>query len=284
MFLCFIQESLVSNDLSTTGLGKVFGVTAKPFLFDLLVSESYLTYSNKAYSLTPKGEAYGYLFCRGSEQWVLWHADKIGFVIEGLKRQHLAESSMNAMLYHMTHIDNLFSILSKGLFSHSDVTSPFDISDKGVNSRRQSPEPIHKRPIHDYVPLYFNVRNPMLFRVQREYGDNIIILEFAREVCLLQDTLFTYNNAASSYAVFYYCVKKFSEAVQWDVINSRYWNEDYEVKLAVMSECLIWRHLDKKFIKSIHCQNKKVADKVCSLLDSVGNTSINVYYDSHLFF
>lgn len=274
----------MSNELSTTGLGKVFGITAKPFLFDLLISEGYLTYPNKVYNLTPKGEDYGYLFRRGSEQWVLWYADKIGPVIESLKSQHLADSSMNAMLFHMAHVDNLSSILSQGLFSHSDVTSPFDISDKEVNSRRQAPEPIHKRLIHDYVPLYFNIKNPMLFRVQKEYGDSILILEFDREVCLLKDTLFTYNNAASSRAVFYYCVKKFSEAVPWDVINSKYWNEDYEVKLAVMSECLIWKHLDKDFIKSIHCQNKKVADKVCSLLDAVGNTSINVYYDSHLFF
>lgn len=274
----------MSNELSTTSLGKMFGITAKPFLFDFLISEGYLSYANKVYSLTPKGKDYGYIFHRDTEKWVLWYADKISPIIEGLKRQHLAESDINPMLYHMTHINNLSSILNNGLYSHSAVSSPFDISDKEVNSRRESPEPIHKRPIHDYVPLYFNVKNPMLFRVQKKYDDDIVILQFDKEVCLLKETLFTYNNAASTYAKFYYCVKKFSAEAQWDVINSKYWNEDYEIKLAVMSECLVLNHLDKNFIKSIHCRTLNTGNKIMALLQSAGQENINVYCESPLFF
>lgn len=274
----------MSAELSTTGLGKVFGVTAKPFLFDYLISEGYLSYSNKRYELTAKGSDYGYLFRRGEDKWVLWYADKIGPVIQSLKQELLADSTMNSQLYHMTHIDNLSSILRDGLYSHNSVRSTFDISDRGVNRRREVPEPIHKRPIHDYVPLYFNVRNAMLYRVEQEYGDRIVILEFDKEICLLNNTLFTYNNAASTLAVFYYCIRKFSDDIDWNTVNSKYWGDDYHLKLSTMSECLVLGHLDQKFIKSIHCQTKNAANEVCSILDNMGYTGVNVYYESHLFF
>lgn len=274
----------MSAEFSTTGLGKVFGITAKPFLFDYLISEGYLTYPNGRYQLTAKGEGYGYLFNGDNGSWVLWYADRIGPVIQSLKQKLLAESTMNSALYHMTHIDNLSSILCEGLYSHNSVSSAVDISDSGVNSRREAPEPIHKRPIHDYVPLYFNVRNAMLYRVEREYGDRLVILEFDKEVCLLSDTLFTYNNAASTFAVFYYCIKKFSDNVEWNNINSRYWGDDLQLKSSTMSECLILGHLNQSFIKSIHCRTKSVANDVCALLDNIGRTNVNVYYESHLFY
>lgn len=68
---------------------------------------------------------------------MLWYADKIGPVIQSLKQKLLADSTMNSQLYHMTHIDNLSSILRDGLYSHNSVRSAFDISDGGVNRKRE---------------------------------------------------------------------------------------------------------------------------------------------------
>ena len=70
-------------------------------------------------------------------------------------------------LYHMTHIDNLQSIFQNGLLSHTNARNnnfmKGDIANNDVNNRRSGLEPIYNRPIHDYTPLYFNPRNPMLY-------------------------------------------------------------------------------------------------------------------------
>ena len=68
---------------------------------------------------------------------------------------------------HMTHIDNLSSILDNGLISHNNPYCKRDISNQGVNARRERIEPIYNKKIHDYVPFYMNIRNPMLYVVQK---------------------------------------------------------------------------------------------------------------------
>jgi hypothetical protein len=66
-------------------------------------------------------------------------------------------------IYHMTHKDNLESILENGLFSHNNdfVTNRIDNPD--VNNRRNFFEPIYNKNVQDYVPFYFNPRNAMLY-------------------------------------------------------------------------------------------------------------------------
>ncbi|HKJ33293.1 MAG TPA: DarT ssDNA thymidine ADP-ribosyltransferase family protein, partial [Balneolales bacterium] len=74
-------------------------------------------------------------------------------------------------LYHMTHLANLNGILEKGLLSHNKAHKKGllaqDISDSTVNNRRVK--------IHNYVPLYFNPKNPMLYR-RRNIQDELVIL------------------------------------------------------------------------------------------------------------
>ena len=72
--------------------------------------------------------------------------------------------------YHFTHVDNLADIVRHGgLLSHNllreERVAYTDISDASVQHWRQRPEPVFGRPIHDYVPLYLNPRNPMLYRL-----------------------------------------------------------------------------------------------------------------------
>src|SRR5690625_285750 len=71
-------------------------------------------------------------------------------------------------LYHITHKDNLNNILQNGLESHNVARErhmiKVDIADNVVNDRRKRKELIYNRSLHDYVPLYFNPKNPMLYK------------------------------------------------------------------------------------------------------------------------
>ena len=78
-----------------------------------------------------------------------------------------------------------------GLKSHNlaERFDPEDISDPDVNERRSKPEPIHGRPVHDYVPLYFRAKNPMLCRRQDRQKD-LAILCIDRSVMFVRGAIF----------------------------------------------------------------------------------------------
>ena len=80
-------------------------------------------------------------------------------------------------LWHMTHIRNVPSIMRNGLLAHQSpklqLMNLVDISDPDVQRWRTKVDPHFSRSLHEYVPLYINPRNPMLFRRR----------EMQREIC-----------------------------------------------------------------------------------------------------
>lgn len=164
-------------------------------------------------------------------------------------------------LYHMTHIDNLASILSKGLLSHNQARNNnylrTDIANNDVNVRRSHNEPIHNRPIHDYAPLYFNPKNPMLY-FRREIQNNIVILEFSPLVFLKEGVIFTDGNASvhttatyNSQTQFYSDLNDLNK-LDWKCINDKWWNDYEDGKRKKCAEVLIPDKIELSFLKSIH--------------------------------
>lgn len=75
-------------------------------------------------------------------------------------------------LYNIVHMDNVSSILSKGIRSHNSMVSCSHkgISLLGVQSRRAevSFEKLGTK-LHDYANLYFDARNPMMYYLLPSY-------------------------------------------------------------------------------------------------------------------
>ncbi len=90
-------------------------------------------------------------------------------------------------LYHITHKKNLPNILTFGLLSHNrahqNKLNKLNISLFQVNERRNRIEPYYHRNLHEYVPLYFNPRNPMMF-LRRTLGDDLIVLVIDSKILL----------------------------------------------------------------------------------------------------
>lgn len=124
-----------------------------------------------------------------------------------------------ASIDHMTHIDNLDSIFKNGLLAHNNPYKKIDISNKEVNERRNKLDPIYKRNIHDYVPLYFNPRNAMLYRNQRIFGDGVVILAFNNNIILQDNSFFTNGNVASNHTLYSNDINELEhEAWNWNMI------------------------------------------------------------------
>lgn len=90
-------------------------------------------------------------------------------------------------LYYLTYIDNLPSILEQGILSHNQVDARGvayrPIFDRGIVQRRAQLKTPDNRPLWDYANLYFQPRNPMLFRVKEEVGvENVVVVKVKASV------------------------------------------------------------------------------------------------------
>lgn len=187
-------------------------------------------------------------------------------------------------LYHMTHINNLESILKNGLQSNNTVKKESilfnDISDHQVNDRRNKIEPIHNRSVHDYVPLYFNPKNPMLY-VRKHIQSDIIILGIDRRLLLNKNNIFTDGNASSSRTKFYNNIKDINN-LNWKCIKDVYWTDYEDGKRQKCAELLVYPHIIPNDIQIIFASNILTVRKVIDIIGKEGK--VKCYLKSDLFF
>ncbi|WP_345231387.1 DarT ssDNA thymidine ADP-ribosyltransferase family protein [Olivibacter ginsenosidimutans] len=262
-------------------------------------NEKAIYYFTKAIELKP--EVYEYYLNRGNLYWQLdasslalidWRkAEELGSAVatELLNKNkpiHQAKAKKTTefetllndfgieYLYHMTHKSNLENILQYGLLSHNMAHSrgltKADISDERVNRRRDR--------VHNFVPFYFNPKNPMLYK-RKSMQSEIIILCVDRNL-LQTDLKFTDGNAASSSTKFYSNIKDL-EKLDWSIINSDYWSDFIDGKRIRCSEILIPNEVKTDSIKKIFCFNSKTEDYV---KNKVGSFEIAVTVNQDFYF
>jgi len=187
-------------------------------------------------------------------------------------------------LYHMTHISNLYNIIKYGLLSHNNAHQRKlvneDISDFGVNKLRNRQEPIYGNNLHDYVPFYFNPKNPMLYKRLLTMGDEISILRINLEAMAQNKFLFTDGNAASKKSTIFSRLENL-EKLDWACINAGYWDDYPDGKRKKCSEILIYDLVEVNYIDSICFNNHLTKGKISELFKE---TEIDLKIDSGLFF
>lgn len=280
-------QAYTGEFFSTTMLGKILGIKAKPALFDFFMSKGYLTYQNKKYQLTTEGMRFGkYLDTDNGEKFVAWNLGLVAPQLFPLQHKATAEITKFNALFHITHINNLESIFQHGLYCHSAMQNYVDISDAQVNSRRTKIVEAFKKPLHDYVPFYFNCRNAMLYRVQHEYANRVVILELDKGICNLPYNLYFDRNAASDYAK-WMDDKSIVNSFPWNDIFSSTWHENGEKNLhllqSMQAECLVYNHVPMDFITKVHCQNESIGREVLQLINSMG-VNVDPYVSPKYFF
>ena len=184
-------------------------------------------------------------------------------------------------IWHMSHIDNVVSILSQGIMSNINAynkLSPVDISNKDVQTLRTRHEPLYGRCIHDYAPTYLSIKNPMLF-AKKDISSNLCIFEIDPSVIEQTQSIFTDGNAASLNTKFFNKNQDINQ-LPWDVLNSDYWNDFDDGKRKKCAEVLIYPCIDKKYIKVVHCSNSTTKRMVEKNL----NHTIEVKVTPSLFF
>ena len=87
------------------------------------------------------------------------------------ERKHKEKVSVKR-LYFITHVDNIPSIIERGIYSHGEMekqgiahTPIYDTQIVGNRPKRITPS---GDSLWEYANLYFNARNPMMYRVMLE--------------------------------------------------------------------------------------------------------------------
>lgn len=185
-------------------------------------------------------------------------------------------------LEHMLHHHNLENVFMNGLLSHKLAHErgliQEDISMNEVQARRaQRRISIDETEygLHEFVPFYFNSRNPMLYR-RRNIQHELVVLCVDPEVINRRLTVFTDGNAANRPTQFYHGVNLL-ENVPFEITTSPSWNhEDENVKREnvrkMCAEVLAYPSVEINAIKKIACPNENMRQYVETLKRRIGAT------------
>ena len=194
-------------------------------------------------------------------------------------------------LYYITHIDNIPSILKNGILSHTLINKEdikfTPIYDKQIVSNRAKKNAPNGKSLWDFANLYFQARNPMLYRVAIENGvDNLAILGINPNIIKKDNVFISVGNAASSASEILPAkegLKVIKQKEIWKIINSEWWREEDGSKRKIMAECLVPEVVPSNFINTIYVANHKTAEKVADIIKT-NFPKIAVVPESHLFF
>lgn len=174
-------------------------------------------------------------------------------------------------LYYIIHIDNLESILQRGIMCYNQAKKLKckTIADEEIQKRREKVViPGGKHKLHDYANLYFNARNPMMFKRKDEHK-NLCILRINSSILDEPAVIISDKNASSGYVRFY-SLKDLDKldanlifAEDWRNGNTlQYWIK----KSTTCAEVLVPDTVASKFIKGVYVSCKESYQKVCNLL------------------
>jgi prepilin-type processing-associated H-X9-DG protein len=191
---------------------------------------------------------------------------------------------MPTLIYHITHIDNLPSILkSDGLLANSKLkkTDYIDIAHGHIQDRRA----ITLVPcsvggcLHDYIPFYFAPRSPMLYAIHRgnvqkyKDGQNQVIYLVSEAEIIASNKLnfvFTDGHAAVDLSEFYDKLNDLCN-IDWNIMKANYWantNEDNDRTRRRQAEFLVHQFCHWTLIQEVSVIDSIIEQQVKKILQN----------------
>lgn len=190
-------------------------------------------------------------------------------------------------LFYITHVENLPSILQRGILSHAQIEAK-NIPCKAiydteiVSNRKAKPTP-DRGSLWDYANLFFQPRNPMMYRVVHHAGKSeLAVIGVTPDVLDANGVWVTDGNAANGPTSFY----RTSEGLkvirnQWPIIQAEYWRSDDGSKRKIMAECLVPEAISPDHIHTIFVADQEAKARAESIL---GPCKVPVVPEPNMFF
>ena len=195
-----------------------------------------------------------------------------------MKRSDLTE------LHYICPIGNLPSIVARGLLSHKRAAriEHHSVAMQEIQERRKDILVPGARPLHEYVNLYINGRNKMMYKVVRGHGAaTVCVLRVDTAVLDLPGAIVVDQNASSGHARFAPAPKGLA-LINEELVFAEYWNhpddpvESMRHGSIVCAEILVPDRLDPRYISGVHVKDQEVAATIRSAAPDV-RVTINPY-------
>ncbi len=173
-------------------------------------------------------------------------------------------------LYYITHIENLPSILQKGIFCHRKVEDEeinfTPIYNLEIMLNREKIQLSNGRNLWDFVNLYFQPRNAMLYRVMYFSGvkqEDICIIGIKDRILRMPGIYITDGNAASPNTQFYSSeeIEKHFKKIK-EMVDKEWWTNEDGSKRQLMAECLVPEKVQPEDISEIYVPNHSARSRV----------------------
>ncbi len=190
-------------------------------------------------------------------------------------------------LFYITHVKNLPSILDQGILSHAQVEAQkvvyTPIYDANIVSKRKERATPQRGSLWEYANLYFQPRNPMLYRVVHEKDKrDIAIVGVKPSVLGESEAMITDGNAANGPTQFFSVAEGMKVlAKQWPLIQNDWWNDLDGSKRKIMAEVLVPDQVKPEFVHSIFVADHASKDRAAAL---IGSRKVPVVPEPHMFF
>ena len=176
-----------------------------------------------------------------------------------------------ALIYHITHLRNLPSILDRGgLLSDTAIDTtgcePTGIAHAHIKERRarKMVPTAQDGTLADYVPFYFASRSPMLYaihndRVEGYTEGQVPILHLVSSTDVVSENglpfVFTDGQAGVAISKFFDRLELLGE-VDWEIMKGKWWNDTithYDRKRKRQAEFLVHGFFPWSFIYQYWC-------------------------------
>lgn len=191
---------------------------------------------------------------------------------------------------HVTHVDNAEKIIQRGeLISLKEIQNKGgafkDIANSSVQFNRSLKKNIYQgHDLHDYVPLYFGTKTPMMAALQ-DINDELVILRFSLNLLGKYECLLADGNAASAKTKFRpYTSIEDLEILNVEAINSQKFKDDPEKRRCKQAELLVLKRLPLSELHHVICRTDMVKEKLENLLKAhKGKVDVLKGYRNHYY-
>lgn len=136
------------------------------------------------------------------------------------------------LLYHLTPIGNIGSILRDGLKPRAQLENFEDIADREIIDGRRGLE------LESYVPFHWFARNPFDGRVQADRpNDLFVLITVKRELAARRNWKIIPRHPLAAGEIQLLDYREGFEAIDWELMNKRDYH-DPDSKSVCMAECL----------------------------------------------
>ncbi len=170
------------------------------------------------------------------------------------------------LLYHLTSLKNLPSILTYGLLSRNEVNNFDDVADEDIIDSRQ------KMNLNQYIPFHFFPGSPFAGMVQIDNPEiEFIYICISREFAKSNNfkIIPRHPNSMNDKRVYDYSAGY--EIIEWDIMETRYYLDD-NCKNICMAECLSPNKIIPEHFSHIFVRNDEidaiVGEITCHVLDN----------------